>query len=142
MNKNYWIDDLPEEVAETARKCEAPICIIYHDYMAQRAKEGGANASNELESMIWYPDEEICTCYRKRAVKKYLGLKNGNAPKWIRRQRNIKRKARSNDYYFTYEMLTAKRPVFGTTKGLNPEVDRKIQLNRFFKGKTIEPIAS
>ncbi len=125
---------LSKEGYRVARECEAPICIVDVWLYSYFARNGGVNRSYE---QIWYPDETICTCYRKKPIQKLLNLKEGSAPKWIRRQRNIKRhwqqKGKQPNFYFTYEMLNANRIVRGSTKGLNPDTDKAIQLARYFK---------
>ena len=125
----YWINDLPKEVADVARGCGAPICILHYNHFSKGIKDRG------IKSPMWYPDEDICSCYRKSAVKDYLHLEDGNAPKWIRRQHNIKRKSKKRDYFFTYAMLDASRNIQGNTQGINPDVDEVPQLKRFFGGE-------
>lgn len=129
---NYWISDLPKEVSDVARGCGAPICILHYKHFSHNIKDGG------MKSPIWYPDEDICSCYRKGAVKEYLRLGDGNAPKWIRRQHNIKHKSRKRDYFFTYEMLNANRNIQGNTQGINPDMDEAPQIQRFFRGEIHE----
>ena len=124
---SYWINDLPKEVADVARKCGAPICTLHINHFSESIKNGG------LKAPMWYPDEDICSCYRKNAVKDYLDLKNGNAPKWIRRQRNIKNKSRKRDYFFTHDMLNASRPIHGNTQGISPDIDEISQMKRFMR---------
>ncbi len=128
---SYWINDLPKEVADVARGCGAPICTLWMNHFSESIENG------DLKSPIWYPDEDICSCYRKSAVKDYLKLENGSAPKWIRRQHNIKKKSKKRDYFFTYEMLNAPRPVQGNTQGINPDMDETHQTKRFFKGQAV-----
>ncbi len=123
---DYCINKLPKELSDTARKCGAPICMLHYYHFSEDIKSGG------IESPIWYPDEEICSCYRKSAVKDYLKLENGSAPKWIKRQHNIQKKSKKRDYFFTFEMLNASRNIHGNTQGINPDKDVIPQLERFF----------
>ena len=114
---------LPPEVQKVADLCSAPLCVI--------------NGTDTL----WYPEEEICSCSRKVAVKDFLALDDGSAPKWIKRQHTIKKHTikkgiKQAGGYFTYEMLNADRMVKGATRGINPDYDESIQMERFFNTNT------
>jgi len=130
----HKLKTLSKEAYRAAERCNAPICIVNLWLHSQYAINGGVNCS---DGQVWYPDEDICECYRKAAVKKLLNLESGTAPKWIRRQHNIKKhwkkKGEIPNLYFTFEMLNANRMVKGSTKGLSPDVDESIQLKRYFK---------
>ncbi len=126
--------NLPLEVQKVAELCSAPLCIVYLYLGSTEAGNGGIISCN---GDIWYPEEAICSCYRKQSIKRYLHLENGNAPKWIKRQHNIKKYCenkgtRQADGYFTYEMLNADRMIKGSTKGINPDFNESIQMERFF----------
>lgn len=125
---------LPVEVQKVANECSASICII-NLYLSNPDYESMGFINGD--GQIWYNEESICTCYRKSVVKELLSLENGNAPKWIKRQHTIKKwnqkkGIKQSDYYFTYEMLNAERMIKGSTRGINPDHDESIQLNRFF----------
>ena len=126
----YWINNLPEEVADVARGCGAPICIVHMAYMSGDPRNCDFKRAN---GGIWYPDEEICSCFRKKAVKEWLGLEDGEAPKWIKRQRNIAKKAKRNDLYFTAEMLNVEGSLKGTAKGIDPDRDEEEQIAAWFR---------
>ncbi len=112
-----------EELQDIKDKCGASICIL----------------DNQRGNQIWYPEEGICTCYRKNIVKVELGLENGSAPKWIKKQHIItkhltKKGIRQAPYFFTLEMLEQDvRVVRGATKGINPDGDIEAQLDVFLK---------
>ena len=116
----YWLENLPEDVAAVARNCDAPICTV-------RVK------IFPTERTIWYPGEPVCRCYRKAAVKKWLGLENGSAPLWVRRQLNISKKPKYPEHYYTYEMLIYKGCIGGRTKGIDPNRPEEDQVASFFK---------
>ena len=130
----HKLKTLSKEAYRVAERCNAPICIVNLWLHSQYAENRGANYS---DGQIWYPDEDICECYRKKAIIELLKLENGSAPKWIKRQHNIKKhwnkKGELPNLYFTFEMLNANRMVKGSTKGLSPEVEESMQLKRFFK---------
>ena len=129
---------LPLEVQRVANDCGGSICILnLYLHNTEYETEGLING----DSQIWYPEEPICTCYRKQSVKELLQLENGNAPGWIKRQNNIKKHnikkgIKQADGYFTYDMLNADRMVKGSTRGINPDYNEDIQLNRFLNTKT------
>ena len=125
---------LPLEVQKVFNDCGASICII-NLWLHNTESTNGVFINRDEQ--VWYNEEEICSCYRKQAVKKLLKLDNGSAPKWIKRQLNIKKycekkKIKQADYYFTCEMLNANRIVKGSTRGINPDYDETIQMERFF----------
>ncbi len=128
-----WFTTLPSSVRAVADKCSAPLCIVHQHYINTNTGNGGIN-----HALPWFPDEEICSCYRKKAVQNYLHFENGTAPLWITRQHNIakyvKKKGLNNEHhYFTYEMLCADRIIKGSTKGINPDKEPDVQFARFFK---------
>ena len=88
--------------------CSAPLCPMLSD--------------EDNKNYIWYPDEEIC-----RKVK--------NIPNWIRQQRKVAKKAKSETYgyYFTLDMLKVKFRVTITVKGLDPDKEEPTQLKQWFK---------
>lgn len=133
-----FLNNLPSEVRKVAELCSAPICVVYLHHTSTNAGNMGTNYN---DGAIWYPEEAICSCYRKSAVKNYLNTHDGSAPKWIKRQHNIKKHnikkgIKQADGYFTYEMLNANRIVKGSTRGVNPDYDESIQINRFFNTNT------
>ena len=129
---------LPLEVQKVSSECSASLCII-NLWLHNTDSVNGVFINGD--GQIWYPEESICTCYRKQAVKELLKLENGNAPKWIKRQNSIKKHnekkgIKQADGYFTYEMLNADRMVKGSTRGINPDYDESIQMERFFNTNT------
>ena len=129
-----FLNSLPLEVRKVTELCSAPLCIVY---LCRGSTEAGNRGIISSNGDIWYPEEAICSCYRKQSIKHYLNLENGNAPKWIKRQQNIKKYCEKKgikqaDGYFTYEMLNADRMIKGSTKGINPDYDEDIQMERFF----------
>lgn len=129
---------LPLEVQRVTNECDASICIVnLYLHNTEYETEGFINGDGQ----VWFNEEAICTCYRKQSVKELLKLENGNAPKWIKRQHNIKKYnikkgIQQADGYFTFEMLNADRMVKGSTRGINPDYDESIQIERFFNTKT------
>jgi hypothetical protein len=139
---NDELNDLLGEAIRATKDCNGSICIGEVFKNAETIKNGGlidSKSLNELiaeanKNFVWYPDDGICTCYRKKSVQKLLNLDNGTAPKWIRRQFNIKKKSKKREYFFTFEMLsTETRKVGYGTKGLSADHDLDKQLERFFK---------
>ena len=133
-----FLKSLPLEVLKVAELCSAPLCIVY---LCRGNTEAGNRRVISSNGDIWYPEEAICSCYRKQSVKQYLNLENGNAPKWVKRQHNIKKYCEKKgikqaDGYFTFEMLNAERMVKGSTRGINPDRDESIQMERFFNTNT------
>ena len=129
---------LPLEVQKVMNDCGASICIV-NLWLHNTGSINGAFINGD--GQIWYNEEDICSCYRKTAVKDYLQLESGSAPKWIRRQNNIKKYnikkgIKQADGYFTFEMLNAERMVKGSTRGINPDRDESIQMERFFNTNT------
>jgi len=136
-----WLNNLPLEAKKVAELCSAPICIVNQ---GNTSLDGDNKDIKTINSAIWYPEEAICSCYRKVAVQNYLNLDNGTAPKWIKRQHsikkhNVKKGIKQSDGYFTFEMLNANRIIKGNTKGINPHYDESIQLERFFKKTVVTP---
>lgn len=88
--------------------CEAQLCPMEPD--------------SETAKHCWYPDEDIC---RKRK----------DIPDWIRQQRKVKRKCRSENhlFYFTLEMLQIPFRVTSSVKGLDPNKDEDPQLRTWLK---------
>ena len=132
---------LPLEVQKVANECGASICIV-NLWLHNTDSVNGVFINGDEQQ--WFNEEPICSCYRKSIVKELLKLENGNAPKWIKRQHNIKKHCakkgiKQSDYYFTYEMLNADRIVKGSTKGINPDYDDMIQMERFFKNTVATP---
>ena len=135
---NKIIDTLPLSVQKVMNDCGASICII-NLWLHNTDSVNGVFINGD--GQIWYNEEDICTCYRKLPVKKLLKLENGNAPRWIKRQHSIKNHCKKKgikqaDGYFTYEMLSADRMVKGSTRGINPDHDESIQMERFFNTNT------
>ena len=132
--KRTKIKTLSLDVQKVISECDASICIVN---LWLHNSDGANGVFINGDNQIWFPEETICTCYRKAPVKELLRLEDGTAPKWIKRQNNIKKynvKKGINqvDGYFTYEMLNADRMVKGSTRGINPDYDESIQMERFF----------
>lgn len=81
--------------------CNAPMCPY----------------DENLNKMIWYPDEDIC---KKRDV-----------PNWVKKQRKIAGKIREKSGYFTLEMLDRHFRITKALKGLDPNKDEVPQLERW-----------
>ena len=82
-----------------------------------------------ISRVIWYPDEDICR------IRK-------NVPKWIKQQRKIANKAKTENhwYYFTLDMLKIPFRTTNSCKGLDPNKDEKIQMAAWQKThKGIQP---
>jgi len=88
--------------------CSAQLCPMFSD--------------QDNKKYIWYPDEEICK--RKKDI-----------PDWIRQQRKVAKKAKSDNYwfYFTIGMLKVNFRVTNSVKGLDPDKEESNQLKQWFK---------
>ena len=78
--------------------------------------------NTETSKHIWYPDEGICK-------------KRKDVPDWIRQQRKVKQKCKTeNDlFYFTLEMLKIPFRVTSSVKGLDPNKEEGPQLRTWRK---------
>ena len=75
-------------------KCEAPLCPL----------------SEELDSCVWYPDEQVCM------ARKFTSLH------WVRIQKRLRKyKVKGDAGYFTKQMLEDTRRCTKTTKGIDPD---------------------
>ena len=75
--------------------CEAPLCPL----------------SEELDSCVWYPDEEVCMAIKFTKVH------------WIRTQKKLRKYKISVDKgYFTKKMLDGMKYCTRKTRGINPDV--------------------
>lgn len=83
--------------------CDAPICLL----------------DSEKENCIWFPDDGIC--------------KKNFPPDWVKIQKKIKKKTRSLDTYYTYEMLNRNCIVKGGIVGIDPDREREGQIRRWFR---------
>jgi len=90
-----------------------PACALYETCLAPLCPLDKSSLSG-----IWYPDEEIC---RSRS--------HGNLS-WIKSQRKISRAATTG--YFTLEILNSIRTIRKGITGLDPNIDEKPQLKRWF----------
>ena len=88
------------EQCTSFQMCEAPLCPL----------------SEELDDCLWYPDEEICNSLKFRGLH------------WRRMQKRLKKYKASSDYYFTKEMLDDMKRCSKTTKGVDPDSRKAVEL--------------
>jgi len=93
------------------RTCSAPLCPLDKE---------------SLQKGIWYPDEAICNNERFKDLR------------WIKIQREIKKKATHPDRCFTYEMLVKIRTVRKSIRGLDPAKPRGAKNTPYFELNQIE----
>ena len=73
-------------------RCSAPVCPLF----------------SNLDSVVWYPDEEICRNPDFREAQ------------WRKTQLKIKRRAKDKERFFTFEMLNRNTRITSSIKGLKP----------------------
>jgi len=86
-------------------KFNRPDCYNWENCSAQLCPMDESSLANG----IWYPDEEVC--------------KKTPAPDWVKRQKKIAKKAKSNDLYFTYEMLNKPFRISPGIEGVDPNIE-------------------
>jgi len=65
--------------------------------------------ANNLQHLIWYPDEDICTAKRFQTLS------------WVKKQKAIAKAQPPGDRYFTEEMLGAIKQVRRGIEGISPD---------------------
>ena len=86
--------------------CSAPLCPMFSGF----------------KEAIWYADEEICQ--NKELFPDKMVLDNQN---------KIKRRDRSKESYYTYDMLLMPCIIKGGITGIDPDKDEAPQLVSWFK---------
>lgn len=86
--------------------CSAPLCPMFSGF----------------KEAIWYADEEICQ--NKDLFPDKMVLDNQN---------KIKRRDRSKESYYTYDMLLMPCIIKGGITGIDPDKDEALQLVSWFK---------
>lgn len=90
--------------------CSAPICPMFSGF----------------KEAIWYADEEICQNKELFPDKPVLDSQN-----------KIKRRDRSKETYYTYDMLNRSCIIKGGITGIDPDKDEEPQVNSWLKAHPV-----
>ena len=74
-----------------------------------------------IETRIWFPDEEICK-----------NREYANFP-FVKTQKKIAKRTRNREHFYTFEMLNRNMRVTSAIKGIDPDKEGMVGIERWFR---------